>query len=166
MRRCKLAKTSIAGAFAHHQTPIDVFCRRVRHGGCHMTPLAGFFQSASTDTAVKSAPTTTPGKHAIFIIGENRTFELFSRPMCPSTKGENVRNLLSDGIVKTDGTPAPNYSSVCEHQAVDAGTAQQAGLYQISSTTDKQSYSTLPAPLAGGPAVPYVVPLAPPRHHA
>jgi phospholipase C len=123
-----------------------------------MTPLAVFAQSASTNTAVESVPTTTPIKHAIFIIGENRTFDHVFATYVPVNKGESVRNLLSEGIVRSDGTPGPNYSSVLQHQSVDAGTAQQAGLYQISPTTDKQSYKTLPAPLAGGPTVPFVCP--------
>lgn len=123
-----------------------------------MTPLAVFAQSASTNTAVESAPTTTPIKHAIFIIGENRTFDHVFATYVAVNKGESVRNLLSEGIVKSDGTPGPNYSSVFQHQAVDAGTAQQAGVYQISPNTNKQSYKTLPAPLAGGPRVPFVCP--------
>jgi phospholipase C len=123
-----------------------------------MTPLAVAAQSASTNTAVESVPTTTPIKHAIFIIGENLTFDHVFATYVAVNKGESVRNLLSEGIVKSDGTPGPNYSPVFQHQAVDAGTAQQAGLYQISPNTDKQSYKTLPAPLAGGPTVPFVCP--------
>jgi len=123
-----------------------------------MTPLAVAAQSASTNTTVESVPTTTPIKHAIFIIGENRTFDHVFATYVAVNKGESVRNLLSEGIVKSDGTPGPNYSSVFQHQAVDAGTAKQTGLYQISPNTDKQSYKTLPAPLAGGPRVPFLCP--------
>jgi archaellin len=38
-----------------------------------MLPLAVFAQSASTNTVEQSVQTTTPIKHAIFIIGENRS---------------------------------------------------------------------------------------------
>jgi hypothetical protein len=97
-------------------------------------------------------------KHAIFIIGENRTFYHVFATYVPVNKGESVRNLLSGGIVNGDGTPGPNHSSVFQHQAVVSGTAPQQGLYQISPTTDRQSYTTLPAPLAGAPTVPFVCP--------
>jgi phospholipase C len=123
-----------------------------------MTPLAVLAQSASTNTAEQGAPTTTPIKHAIFIIGENRTFDHVFATYVPVNKGESVWNLLSEGIVKADGTPGPNYSSAFQQQAVETGTAQQPGLYQISPTAGKQSYTTLPAPLAGGPKVPFVCP--------
>jgi phospholipase C len=123
-----------------------------------MTPLAVLAQSASTNTAEHGVPTTTPIKHAIFIIGENRTFDHVFATYVPVNKGESVWNLLSEGIVKADGTPGPNYSSAFQQQAVETGTAQQPGLYQISPTAGKQSYTTLPAPLAGGPKVPFVCP--------
>ena len=123
-----------------------------------MTPLAVLAQSVSTNTAEQSVQTTTPIKHAIFIIGENRTFDHVFATYVAVNKGESVLNALSEGIVKADGTPGPNYSSAFQHQAVITGTAQQPGLYQISPNTGKQSYQTLPAPLAGGPKVPFLCP--------
>jgi phospholipase C len=104
-----------------------------------MLPLAVFAQSASTNTVEQSVQTTTPIKHAIFIIGENRTFHHIFATYVAVNKGESVLNLLSEGIVNADGTPGPNYSSVFQHQAVLTGTAQQPGLHQISPTTDKQA---------------------------
>ena len=121
-----------------------------------MASLTAVAQVASTTS--QSAPTATPIKHAIIIIGENRSFDHVFATYTSVNKGESVWNLLSEGIVKSDGTPGPNYSSAYQAQATDAGTAQRPGIYQINPTTSKQSYTSLPAPLVGGPTVPYVCP--------
>src|ERR1700732_695093 len=66
------------------------------------TPL----RAQSTDN---SGNTKTPIKHAIVIIGENRTFDHIFATYKP-VKGEKVDNLLSKHIINEDGTPGPNYS--------------------------------------------------------
>ena len=53
--------------------------------------------------------TTTPIKHVIVIIGENRSFDHVFATYQP-THGQTVWNLLSEGIVNADGTPGPNFS--------------------------------------------------------
>ena len=53
--------------------------------------------TASAD--VNDAATTTPIKHVIVIIGENRTFDHVFATYEPVNNGETVWNLLSDGIV-------------------------------------------------------------------
>ena len=50
--------------------------------------------------------TTTPIKHVIVIIGENRSFDHVFATYVPKGN-QKVWNLLSEGIVKADGTPAP-----------------------------------------------------------
>src|SRR5262249_47138498 len=50
--------------------------------------------------------TATPIKHVIVIIGENRTFDHIYATYEP--KHGSVSNLLSRGIVKSDGSPGPN----------------------------------------------------------
>jgi phospholipase C len=63
------------------------------------------------------ANTTTPIKHVIIIVGENRTFDhLFATYVPP--KGF-VMNLLSEGIVKADGTPSVNAALATQYSAVD-----------------------------------------------
>ena len=57
----------------------------------------------------KRAVTTSPIKHVIIIIGENRSFDHVFATYVPK-KGEFVWNLLSGGIIKADGTPGPNFS--------------------------------------------------------
>ena len=94
------------------------------------------------------AKTATPIKHVIVIIGENRTFDHLFATYTPVNKGETVFNLLSEGIVKADGTPGPNYTKVPQLQA------QDKTVYQLSPS-GKTPYTTLPAPLAGGGPPPF-----------
>jgi phospholipase C len=57
--------------------------------------------------------TTSPIKHVIVIMGENRTFDhVFATYVPPA--GEHVDNLLSKGIVTKDGTPGPNYAKAAQ----------------------------------------------------
>jgi phospholipase C len=69
---------------------------------------------AATPTSAADVPngsnygnTTTPIKHVIVIIGENRTFDHLFPTYQPVNGDESVLNLLSEGIVKADGTPGP-----------------------------------------------------------
>src|ERR1700723_2429913 len=53
--------------------------------------------------------TESPIKHAIVLIGENRTFDHLFPPYKPPS-GEPVKNLLSEGIINADGTPGDRKS--------------------------------------------------------
>src|SRR5580700_11105463 len=57
--------------------------------------------------------TTTPIKHVIVIIGENRTFDHVFATYEPKKK-QTVWNLLSQGIINADGTPGPNFSKAVQ----------------------------------------------------
>ncbi len=109
-----------------------------------LAPLA----AAAASGGVNDGKTATPIKHVIVIIGENRSFDHIFATYKPVNKGETVLNLLSQGIVKADGTPGPKYSSVTQFQA------QDRTLYQLSPP-DKTPYKTLPPPLAGGGPPPF-----------
>jgi phospholipase C len=54
--------------------------------------------------------TESPIKHVIILIGENRgtdhTFGVYK----PQGKGQTISNILSNGIVKKDGSPGPNFA--------------------------------------------------------
>jgi phospholipase C len=89
--------------------------------------------------------TSSPIKHVIIIVGENRSFDHLFATYLPKP-GENVNNLLSEGIVKADGTPGPNYSKAQQNSADVTGSTT----FQLSPTT-KTAYLALPAPLNGGP---------------
>ncbi len=106
-----------------------------------MAPLAAF----AADTGANDGNTTTPIKHVIVIIGENRTFDHLFATYQPVNKGETVLNLLSEGIVKADGTPGPNYSKVAQVTAQD-----RAPDPYLLSPPGQTPYKTLPPPLASG----------------
>jgi phospholipase C len=112
-----------------------------------LTPVA----KAAGESNSNDGNTTTPIKHVIVIIGENRTFDHLFATYQPVNNGETVMNLLSKGIVKADGTPGANYPSVPQNETLNTV------LYQISPSgpTGKSPYTTLPAPLAGGGPPPF-----------
>lgn len=93
------------------------------------------------------ANTATPIKHVIIIVGENRSFDHLFATYQPKP-GETVNNLLSEGIIKDDGTPGANYSLAHQFSA----DVTSSSTFQLSPpTADKTLYSVLPAPLNGGP---------------
>ncbi|HTW29801.1 MAG TPA: alkaline phosphatase family protein [Acetobacteraceae bacterium] len=69
---------------------------------------------ALAGTTSGGAPTTTPIKHIIIIIGENRTFDHVFATYTPKA-GQTVRNLLSEGIVNADGSPGPNFNKAAQY---------------------------------------------------
>ena len=95
--------------------------------------------------AANNPAPVSPIKHVIIIIGENRTFDHLFATYQPKA-GESVNNLLSEKIVKEDGTPGTNYAAAQQFSATDTGT------YHLSPA--KSLYSFLPAPLNGGPTNP------------
>jgi phospholipase C len=95
-------------------------------------------------TQDNSANTTSPIKHVIVIIGENRTFDHIFATYKP-VSGETVDNLLSKGIVNEDGSRGPNFSLAEQYSAVDT----HSDGYE-NSPMDKSLYSVLPPPLTDG----------------
>jgi phospholipase C len=95
------------------------------------------------------ANTTTPIKHVIVIIGENRSFDHVFATYQPKGN-QSVWNLLSEGIVNADGTPGPNFSQAAQSAATD----QAPDTFLLSPA--KTAFPVLPAPLVGGPTDSYV----------
>jgi phospholipase C len=95
--------------------------------------------------------TSTPIKHVIVIIGENRSFDHVFATYVPK-KGEKVFNLLSEGIVKADGTPGPNFKKAEQKAATDS----QPDAFLLSPATVPFPGAVLPAPLVGGPTDSYI----------
>ena len=62
--------------------------------------------------------TTSPIKHVIVIIGENRSFDHVFATYVPRS-GQHVSNLLSRGIINADGTPGRNHEASAQHAATD-----------------------------------------------
>jgi phospholipase C len=92
--------------------------------------------------------TTSPIKHVIVIIGENRSFDHVFATYQPKN-GQTVSNLLSKGIITADGKPGLNYSLSAQYSAVDDST------YAISPGS-KTIYTNIPPVVAGGPTNPYI----------
>jgi phospholipase C len=95
----------------------------------------------------------------IVIIGENRTFDHVFATYQP-VGGGSVNNLLSKGIIKTDGSPGPNYPAAHQNSACDTGVGAVCPNTGVTDTIgekhqvspdDKLLYPVLPAPLVGGP---------------
>jgi phospholipase C len=111
--------------------------------------LAASFNSnpgQANEVTAGAAKTVTPIKHVIVIVGENRSFDHLFATYVPQP-GETVNNLLSQRIVKADGSPGSNYSRATQFHANITGSTT----YELSPTRGKAAYATLPAPLNGGP---------------
>jgi len=99
--------------------------------------------------------TTTPIKHVVIIVGENRSFDHLFATYVPRRGRDKVLNLLSEGIVNADGSPGPNFARAHQFQIVSA---PNGGKFFISADrAQKQLYATLPPPDIGGvgPVSPY-----------
>jgi hypothetical protein len=73
-------------------------------------------QSVEAATNTGDNATTSPIKHVIVIIGENRSYDHVFATYKPKA-GEQTNNLLSQGIVNADGTPGPNFAKAQQLQA-------------------------------------------------
>jgi phospholipase C len=107
-------------------------------------PMAGSAQAKEHDGEEHSRA-RTPIQHVIVIVGENRTFDHIFATYQPK-KGESVDNLLSKKIVNEDGNPGPNFAFAQQNSA----DATDSATFQLAPKK-KTLYSTLPAPLNGGP---------------
>jgi phospholipase C len=90
--------------------------------------------------------THSPIRHVIVIIGENRSFDHVFATYAP-VKGESVWNLLSQGIVRADGKPGPNFARAQQQAASDPA----AAAFQLSPAKSSFAGNVMPAPLVGGP---------------
>ena len=94
--------------------------------------------------------TTTPIKHVIVIIGENRSFDHVFATYVPKHGG--VWNLLSEGVINADGTPGPNFSKAVQSASAD----QSPDTFLLSPAKTAFPNHFLPAPLVGGPQDSYI----------
>jgi len=91
----------------------------------------------------QNAPsTTTPIKHLIVLIGENRSFDNVYGTYRPKS---DVANLLSKGIVDDNGSPGPNQTLAAQSSV----NTPLPPTYFISSNS-KTAYSPLPTPELNG----------------
>ena len=89
-------------------TEIKHRSRRQRLMACAATAVLATSSVAPAYAAGNDNNTASPIKHVIIIIGENRSFDHVFATYTPSNSTDTVLNLLSEGIVKADGTPGAN----------------------------------------------------------
>ena len=94
--------------------------------------------SGSAPQASQRAPTTTPIKHVIVIIGENHSFDNIFATYQPPRR-QKIDNLRSEGIVTASGGAGPDYSNAQQLQATNTST------YSLNPTITG-SYPLLPQP--------------------
>jgi phospholipase C len=98
---------------------------------------------ASLPAIAAEPATSTPIKHVIVVVGENVTFDTLFATYVPPV-GESVKNLLSEGIIKPDGTPGANYRKALQREATN-----RHGRYTIEPTR-LEPYAKLPQPTLTG----------------
>jgi phospholipase C len=94
------------------------------------------------------AKTASPIKHVIIIVGENRSFDHVFATYVPKSRGENVLNLLSQGIIHADGSPGPNFAKAHQYKIVSPPNAGK--FFSSAAMAQKQLYATLPPPDVAG----------------
>ena len=111
---------------------------------------------ASTAQAQTDPKTATPIKHVIVIIGENRSFDHVFATYVPKGN-QTVWNLLSEGIVKADGTPGPNFvQSPSASPQWTAAKKRAAIAFLLKPAKLEFGGDVLPAPLVGGAEDSYI----------
>ncbi|SHH17549.1 alkaline phosphatase family protein [Bradyrhizobium erythrophlei] len=101
--------------------------------------------------------TASPIKHVIIIVGENRSFDHLFATYVPKSREERVLNLLSEHIVKADGTPDEKFDRAHQFQVTSAPNG--ASFFISAGSANKSLYSKLPAPDLGGVQAPTGLPI-------
>lgn len=104
--------------------------------------------AADTDTSAQTISTATPIKHLIIIVGENRSFDHLFATYVPRKEHERVLNLLSERIIKADGSPGPDFARAHQYQITSAPNGGK--FFSSADLKNKTLYATLPAPDVGG----------------
>ena len=98
--------------------------------------------SSADSLQPNDANTTTPIKHVIVIIGENRSFDHIFGTYVPRL-GQSVLNILSEGIVNADGSPGPNFVRAKQYRA-------RVNSAYDPAPSDKEAYDVLPPAMTDG----------------
>jgi phospholipase C len=92
--------------------------------------------------------TSSPIKHVIVIVGENRSFDHLFATYVPKSRDERVLNLLSEHIIKADGSPDEKFDRA--HQFQVTSPPNGASFFISAPSSKKSLYAKLPAPDLGG----------------
>ena len=111
---------------------------------------APFANAAAQPQPSPDSATTTPIKHVIVIIGENRSFDHVFATYVP-TSGDSIKNLLSEGIVTLDASKnavvGPNFD-----KAQQLAATENTDTFLLDPPKQEFPSNILPAPLVGGPS--------------
>ena len=99
---------------------------------------------ADPDALTDKLKTASPIKHVIVVIGENRSFDHVYGTYVPKS-GDSILNLLSERIVRWNGSPGPNFAA-----AKQFTTSGQTSYFISVSKKNKTRYTLLPDPTLGG----------------
>ena len=108
------ARTSSTGTDAHRT--IQGSCLRPRNLCRSALPI--ILTCFSFSALAAASPTKSPIHHVIVIVGENHSFDNLFGAYQPE-RGQTVLNLLSEGIIKPDGSPGPHFDKARQWQAID-----------------------------------------------
>jgi phospholipase C len=123
-------------------------------GAGESTGVSSAASTVATPGGAHDRRTTSPIRHVVVIIGENRTFDHVFATYRPKN-GQRISNLLAKKIVNEDGSPGPRFAAATQFSAVDSADDG----YRLSPP-DQTPFATLPPPRAGGPTTPFVSSLA------
>ncbi|MGC1372820.1 MAG: alkaline phosphatase family protein [Candidatus Sulfotelmatobacter sp.] len=108
-----------------------------------------YADAAAKPAASRDAATTSPIKHVIVIIGENRSFDHVFATYVPKS-GQTINNLLAEGIIKLglhgNARPGPNFNKAQQAAATDTDS------FLLDPPKQPFPNNVLPAPLVGGPS--------------
>jgi phospholipase C len=120
---------------------------------CSLTATAA---AARGNDPILQIPTTSPIKHVIIIVGENRSFDHLFATYVPVHKNDKVQNLLSENIINADGSPGANFAKAYQYRIVSAPNGGK--FFSSAEMASKALYTTLPPPDVNnvGPVSPYI----------
>ncbi|HET8967744.1 MAG TPA: alkaline phosphatase family protein [Candidatus Acidoferrum sp.] len=112
------------------------------------------------DSKAEKTDTTSPIKHVIVLIGENRTFDHVFATYVPQSS-DTISNLLSKGIIKADGTPGANFSQAAQFQATPPFKSE---FFISLGKNEKAPYQLLPQPTLNFAPTKTVIPAGTPTN--
>jgi phospholipase C len=92
--------------------------RRVKLNHHHLAAALVILITCLNPLGVSADAPRSPIRHVIVIVGENHTFDNLFATYKPGA-GQTVFNLLSEGIIKPDGSPGAQAAKAAQWQAVD-----------------------------------------------
>ena len=80
--------------------------------------IATIMRATGFVSLAEASAARSPIHHVIVVVGENHSFDNLFGAYQP-TRGQSVLNLLSEGMIKPDGSPGPHFAQAEQWQAVD-----------------------------------------------